>query len=782
MIRFINILHFIGGTASGVILPGIVLLVCSLAAKAAPGTIHGIVKGDHAPIVGATVRVLELNRVILTNAQGEFTFTNLPAGTYSVFARAIGYASATNTAQVTDNTVETEFQLHESAIEMEEIVVSASPYARPANDQYQSAESKSMAELHASPGSSFAEEIEDIPGVSVRWNGSAPARPMMRGLTDNDVLVLENGLRIGDISTFDPAHAVPIEPEAVEQIDVVRGPASVMFGPNAVGGLVNVITDLIPAASSTTVSGRVSVLGNTVSDLYSGYFTTTLSDGSSAFKLSAGGLHSQDIRIPDGFYTDPGTAQGYQLDRIPQSFDRTSEESAGYSYSGSFGMIGIGAKHYEMNYGIPGDPIDPVYMNPTFSRIEMKKNSVELRGLFEVGGSFVDRIKLNANTVEYTHSEHPTAPDVDSAGNPIGTFSEFQQNNFHQNTYNTTLQFILHPMGNWRGTLGIWTNFDNLTIGGLQPLGPNTLTTDIAGYLYEEYTASEDTRFQGAIRYDYNKIQTNPDASSLSPRFQTMDTSRLASAVTGSIGVIQKLTYGLTGTLSVARSFRAPTQQELFGYGPDDASASFILGDAGLVPETGLEVDLSLKGQYAGLSFEVSPYINFISNYLYSYFPGGTDTTQQPNYPYRQFAQTDARLYGFDLTASVELIDHWAMTVSGSYVNAAAVRDSVTPLPFIPPLKGLLRVNYQDDTYSGMIEWRLAAAQNNLGIGDTPTAGYGVVNLGAGIRLPQDGVVHNISVHCDNALNQVYRDNLSVLKDFIPQPGRGFRLNYDLVF
>ena len=782
MMRFINFLHFIGRMASGLISPGMILLVCPFMAMAGPGTIHGTVKGGGTPIVGATVRILELNRVSHTNAMGEFTFSNLPAGTYNVFAQVIGFAPATNTVQLADNTVETEFLLHESAIEMEEIVVSASPYARTADDQYQSAESKSMAELHASPGSSFAEEIEDIPGVSVRWNGSAPARPMMRGLTDNDVLVLEDGLRVGDISTFDPAHAVPIEPEAVEQIDVVRGPASVMFGPNAVGGLVNVITDLIPTASSNTVSGRVSVLGNTVSDLYSGYFTTTISDGSSAFKVSAGGLHSQDIRIPDGFYTDPGTNQGYQLDRVPQSFDRTSEESAGYSYTGTFGLIGFGAKHYQMNYGIPGDPIDAMYENPTFSRIQMEKYSVELRGLFEVGGSFVNRIKLNANSVDYTHSEHPTAPDVDSAGNPIGTYSEFEQNNFHQNNYNTTLQFYLQPMGNWQGTLGIWTNFDNLTIGGLQPLGPNTLTADIAGYLYEEYTASENTRFQGAIRYDYNKIQTNPDASSLSPRFQTMDTSRLASAVTGSIGVIQRLTNELTGTLSIARSFRAPTQQELFGYGPDDASASFILGDASLVPETGLEFDLSLKGQYSGLSFEVSPYINLISNYLYSYFPGGTDTTQEPNYPYRQFAQTDGRLYGFDLTASAQLVDHWAMTVSGSYVNAAAVRDSVTPLPFIPPLKGSLRLNYQDDTYSGMIEWRVAAAQNNLGIGDTPTAGYGIINLGAGIRLPQDGVVHNISVHCDNALNQVYRDNLSVLKDFIPQPARGFRLNYDLVF
>ena len=186
---------------------------------------------------------------------------------------------------------------------------------------------------------------------------------------------------------------------------------------------------------------------------------------------------------------------------------------------------------------------------------------------------------------------------------------------------------------------------------------------------------------------------------------------------------------------------------------------------------------------YSGFSFEVSPYLNLITNYLYSYFPGGTDTTKgDPRYSFRRYAQTDARLYGFDLTASLQLMEHWAMTLNGSYVNATAVRDSTTPLPFIPPLKGLLRLNYQDNTYSGMIEWRVAAAQNRLGTGDTPTAGYGVVNLGVGIKLVQGSMVHNISVHCDNLLDQSYRDNLSVIKDFLPQPARGFRLTYDVIF
>src|SRR5258706_11708737 len=184
--------------------PGMMLLMFSFVAEARTGGIHGTVKGPGGPIVGATVRVLELERATHTDANGEFAFPNLPGGIYKIFVRVVGYATQTNSVEVLENTAETAFTLHESAIEMEEIVVSATPTPRTADEQYQSAESKAMVEFHESPGSSFADKISDLPGVAVRGMGSAPNRPVLRGLSDNRVLILENGLRNGDLSTFDP--------------------------------------------------------------------------------------------------------------------------------------------------------------------------------------------------------------------------------------------------------------------------------------------------------------------------------------------------------------------------------------------------------------------------------------------------------------------------------------------------------------------------------------------------------------------------------------------------
>ncbi len=228
-------------TAAALVLGGVLLGEAPAWAQ----TVTGTVRSSGAPIVGATVRLLQLDRAVRTGARGEFTFSNVPSGTYTVFVGVLGYATASRTVQAASGTATASFDLKPSAILLDAVVVSASPVLRVATDEYQSTASKSQEMFLNSAGSSFAEKISDLPGVAVRLNGSATARPVLRGLGDNEVLVLENGLRTGDIATFDPAHATPIEAIAVSQIDVVRGPATILYGPNTIGGLVNVITNAV---------------------------------------------------------------------------------------------------------------------------------------------------------------------------------------------------------------------------------------------------------------------------------------------------------------------------------------------------------------------------------------------------------------------------------------------------------------------------------------------------------------------------------------------------------
>ena len=743
-----------------------------LGATARAQTITGTVNSADGPIVGATVRLLELDRVEHTGARGQFSFSNVPQGTYRVFAGVSGYASATNTVNVTSDTAMVSFDLRESAIKLKEVVVSASPTARTTDEQYQSTASKSQVEFENSPGTSFAEKISDLPGVTVRGNGSAPSRPILRGLGDNEVLVLENGLRMGDIATFDPAHATPMAALGVSQIDVVRGPSTILYGPSTIGGLVNVITDIVPNVSDHPVSGTAAAEANTVSGESAGYVNNVYSGTNQALRVSAGGVNAHDIRIPSGSYTDPGTGAVFELDRMPQTFQRSGEAGLGYAYQSQRGTIGIGGKHFEMNYGVPGVPPNPDFVNvpPTTSRIAQSRNTVEFRSLFNPGTSFARQLRLNANYNDYNHSEFPTAQDSTGVSDP-------QANHFHKREFNAVLQLQHQPLGKLQGTLGLWTNIEDLTIDGDMPLGPNSLTSGFAGYAYEEYLATQNTRLQAGLRYDYNKIQTRPYLQSTDSVFQSLNVSRLSNAVTASLGAIQELTPHLTGSLSFARSFRAPTVQELFANGLDAASGTYSIGSAGLGPETGFGADASLKGNFANASFELSPYANFIHNYIYAFLRG--DVIQ--DFPVRKFGATSARLFGFDASVTVQPAQYFAIKAGADYVNAEDTRQNV-PLPFMPPLRGVLRATYQGRMYMGVIETRLAATQTRLGEGDTPTGGYAIMNIGVGLRFSQQRLVHNISVHCDNVFDRVYRDNLSVIKDFIPQPGRGFRLNYQMLY
>lgn len=735
-------------------------------------TITGRVNSGAGPVVGATVRLLDLDRIVRSGAQGEFTFSDVPKGRHVVFAGLSGFSSAVDTVNVTGDVATVSFDLSASPVSLKEVVVSASPTARTSDEQYQSTATKSRVELMNSAGSSFAEKLSDLPGVAVRGLGSAPSRPILRGLGDNEVLVLENGLRMGDIATYDPAHATPIEAASVSQIDVVRGPATVLYGPSAIGGLVNVITDIVPRVSDHPISGTAVIEANSVSNQTAGYFDNVFSSGNQALRVSAGGVHAGNIQIPSRTYTDPGTGGVFKLDRMPQTFDHSGEAGLGYAYQGDFGSLGFGGKRYVTNYGIPGDPPNPDFVTvpPTTSRIEQQRSTVEFRSLLNVGNSLLKQTRFSAAYNDYNQSEFPTVQDSTGVSDP-------QANHFHKRALNAVLQFDQQPIGKLHGTIGLWTNIENLTIAGDQPLGPNSVTTGLAGYAYEEYLAAPNTRLQAGLRYDYNRIQTRPYAASTDSVFQTLNVSRLANAVTGSLGAVQQFSSHLTGSLSFARSFRAPTVQELFANGLDAASATYSIGTSTLAPETGTGVDASLHGNFDRVSFEVSPYLNVINHYIYGFLRG--DTIQA--FPVRQFAATNARLMGFETSVTVQAARHLALTASSDYVNAEDTQRNV-PLPFTPPLRGLLRATYQDGTYSGIVETRMAARQSRLGDGDTPTAGYAIANIGFGMRLPQSRVVSNISIHCDNLFNQVYRDNLSVVKDFIPQPGRGFRINYEVLY
>ncbi len=741
-------------------------------AAAEGANVRGVVRSAGAPVAGATVRILELDQSARSGASGEYVFTSVPPGTWTLYTSLVGYAAVTQRITVERAAINADVELKASALPLKTVVVSAAPTARLSDDAYQSTESKGLLDVQTSGGASWAERLSDLPGVTVRLNGSAAARPLIRGLGDNEVLVLENGLRMGDIATYDPAHATPIAAASVSQMDVVRGPAAILYGSGTIGGLVNMITNIVPVASDHAMSGTVTTEYNTGNDGIATYLNNVFTRDGQAFRISGGLVNSANVRIPSNSYVDEGSGIGFALDRLPQTFQRSAEVGAGWSLTGDWGTVGIGGRHYEMDYGIPGVPATANWLlaPPTTSRIKQDRNTIEMRAVYRPTDGFAKQWSLDAAFNDYNHSELPTEQDSTGVSSP-------QAVHFMKRTFNASLRLQHQSIGDLHGTVGLWTNMEDLAIDGDDPLGPNSFTLGFAGYAFEELAAGANTRLQAGLRFDYNSVHTRGDPASTNPAFRVNDQSRLSNAFTASLGAIQQLAPGLRATVSVARSFRAPTVQELFANGPDAASNSYTAGNTALDPEIGMGIEASLKGDFEHVSFELTPYLNTLDHYIYAYLRG--DTLQ--GLPVRAFAQANAQFLGAEAAVTVQPLDHFAIRASADAVRAMDTDRSVY-LPFIPPIRGLVRATWQDSRWTAMAEWRGAADQQRLGDGDTFTGGYGLFNASIGVRLVQGAMVHNLSLRADNIFNRDYRDHLSVIKDFLPMPGFALRLNYQVVY
>ena len=292
---------------------------------------------------------------------------------------------------------------------------------------------------------------------------------------------------------------------------------------------------------------------------------------------------------------------------MPSTDQHVGEGGLGYSYQSDFGMIGIGAKHFETDYGVTGDPpnVNWETIPPTTSRISQQRNTVELRSLFNTLGAVFEQVRVTGSYNDYNHSEFPTAQDSSGVSDP-------QANHFHKQEFNGVLQFQQHPWGPSRGR----SDF-GLTSRISRSRGSSRWAEFVHDGsrrdAYEELRATTHTSLQAGVRYDYNHIQTRPYAQSQDSTFQTIHTARSSDAVTASIGVVQELGAGLTATLNLADRFvhhRAGVVRERTGC----LERHLLDRYSKLGSESGYGIDPSLRGTYNRVEFEVSPYLNYINN------------------------------------------------------------------------------------------------------------------------------------------------------------------------
>lgn len=704
------------------------------------------------PLAGAQVRIVELNRGDVTHEDGQFNFTRLAGGKYTLVVERLGYRRVTRTIEVgARDSVYLRIPLSFSALELPGLMVSTR--GRQSNDQSRAATVLSGQELARKLDATIAATLDGQPGVTMSSSGPATARPIIRGLGGDRILILEDGDRVGDLSASAPDHAVAVEAVTATQIEVVRGPAALLFGSNALGGVVNVIREEIPTTPAGRLHGGFNLQGQSVNRGISGGGYITGGTGPFAVRLEGSARTAGDLRTPAGV--------------LENTESHTYSLSAGGSLVGERGYAGISYRFYDSGYGVPGhhhghdhgpdDDHDHDHDHDGVS-IEMRRHTIRLGALRRPESERITSIEANGAFNHYEHQE------LEGAGE-IGT--EYRLLSGTAGVVART--GALGPFSG--GAIGVQGQWRDLEVGG-ELVAPPTSEYTLAGFVMQELDLSP-IRLEFGARYDWHRV--SPRASD----FPGDAPERSFGAVSASAAALYDFGGGIGLGVNVARAFRTPDATELYSQGPHLATYSVEIGNPDLEAETGLGTDIFLRITRDRVKSEFALFRNAIDNYIFPRRTGETDA--DTGLPVYRFAGERAVLMGFEGRTEWSVTDRLVLDGTISQVRGTLTKTD-EPIPFIPPRTGRLAARYEAPGYFLGVGAKLAARQDRVGEFEDPTAGYTVFDATAGVRWVARGRVHSVTLRADNIADTEYRDHLSRIKDIMPQPGRSVSLLYRLNF
>jgi Outer membrane receptor for ferrienterochelin and colicins len=653
----------------------------------------------------------------------------------------------------------------ETPVVLEDLVVSASPVARSQADLIGSASVLAGDSLAETRQASLGETLAALPGVSSTYFGPGASRPILRGLGANRVRVLANSTDTLDASNTSPDHAVSVEPFLVKRIEVVRGPAALLYGSAAIGGAVNVIDHRIETElPARPVAGLVDT---SVTDNGAGYATGGALDIALAAErekqsglvlhLDAFRREADDLEVP-GFSGQPGAPKG----RLVNSALDSKGASVGLSYVSETLDAGLNYNGFDTRYGVPAE--EDVHIVLRQRRLDA---SADYDGEFGIFNGARAKVAYS----DYEHRE--------LEGSDIGTI-------LGQEGFDARFELLHGDPSVWSGALGAQFGRADLSAVGDEAFLPAHTTDTVALFVFQEIVRDR-TTWQAGARVEHRRIHADPFASpgGATPGPRGDDRTTLS----GSFGAIHALGAGYKLAWNIAATGRAPTGQELYADGPHVGTAAYEIGDADLDDERGLGVELSLRKTAGFVTGSLTGFVHAFDGYIFEQDTGMlVDETNTPDpageLRLTRFVQRDALFYGAEIEAVWHL--HQAprhnldLTTALDYVRA---REEDGPdLPRIPPLKARLALDWRRGPWHAGADLFLVARQTDTAPGETDTGGYTLLGATLGHRFTTSFATCDLFVRATNLADEEARVHTSFLKDVAPLPGRaitaGVRLHF----
>jgi len=728
------------------------------------------------------VRLQELGRNEFSHADGSFHFNRLRPGTYTVAVQRFGYAAVElEVSVVPGEATEVTLRLTPSALSVPGVVVTGVGRVRALDEAYRPTSVLRDEELQRQLAGSVAATLRGEPGIAVRSFGPAPAQPVIRGLSGDRVQILEDGHPIGDLASTGPDHAVGVDPLGAERMEVVRGPAGILYGSNALGGVINVIREEVPRTVPDRLTGVGMFQGESVNRGLSaaGHLSVPMGERF-AFRVEGSGRSSGDVQTP--------------LGRLGDTDVVGINASAGVSWIPEWGYLGISGREYRLDHGVPGQFQGKVIpgAHPGGVEAETRRRVARLEGAHRKGLGPFSAVEVEANVVHYTHDEIEARIPTDDGGTRAVVGTRFDQ----VTSTGRVMALHDHQEGSFRreGALGVSWSWRDLLAGGRFPGSRSGVEANVAVFAYEEFFLSP-IRIQLGARYDRSRVDP-ANRRPIQPgqgEAPVPVTDRSFGDLSGSLAGLLEVRPGVLLGAGLARAFRTPSLKELFSDGPHLADFSFDIGSPDLGSETGLGTDLFLRISRPGIRGEVTVFRNAIRNFIY-YAPTGALDPRLRRFPVFRARGTDALFQGVEGRVQWELARGVVTDGTFSYVRATRTEDG-DPLPAIPPAQGSLRLRWEPGDLFLELEGEGQAEQRRVPgaipdplepgemlLPERPTPRSALLHLGAGYRWSRGGGNHSLVLQGRNLGDAVRRDHLSRVKEVAPEAGRSVQVSYRLQF
>jgi iron complex outermembrane receptor protein len=780
--------------------PALLLASPSALAQTLSGT---VTNAAGKPLANATVEIEALKRVTSTNELGEFTFSNVKEGDYTLHIFASGFAHLHEHAQVqSDNAEGANFVLARSAIEV--IDVHATPMHLSVMESATPVSVLSGETLRRQQAATLGDTLEKLPGVQSNFHGNVASTPIIRGLSGPRVLITQNGLDVSDVSRVGPDHAVASEASTAKQIEVLRGPATLFFGSGAIGGVVNVVDQRVP--TSTETRGEFVLETQTVNDQKLGTFNVTTGVDNIAF-------------YADGFYRD---SNDYETPVAPDIDDpdgahvveNSNEESNGFTLGTSYlfdqGYVGVAVERFEREYGVPGHS----HGGDTSVFADLEQTKYQLLGEYNFTNDFLQSVHFRAGYTDYEHAE--------VEGGLVGT-------TFSNETEELRVDLLHKPMAGWRGGISLHYKGSDVFAQGEEAFTPpsememfavalmeerhfgdflvqlgaraESVTLDASSVLLPELDAHEHDD-----EHDHDEHAHDEHEHEGSEFVRQFAVDQEFTPISLSAGVVYTINESYNVGVSLSRSERAPSASELLSFGPHigtrtyeigalfdlSEEGEFVLSQTAIDLETANNIDLTFRKTQGDVGFVFNAFYNQVDNYYFQEETGlfaesghdhdhgeeghgeeeHSEDEHSDELPVYLFGSADAVLHGFELQVAWQTTDNLKLDFFADYVKAR-LKDGGA-LPRTSPMRVGSHIAYTLDNIRADLDITYFAKQDDISTFETETDGYTLVDASITYDIPLGDIDLSVYLSGENLTDEEARVHTSFLKDIAPRPGRNF--------